>query len=160
ILKDVDTGVDDQFTKGEADAKAAFTADYKARIEKYKDDRYSGVTGWGRWTADLFTGLPAEANNLFAISKQLYEQRMEKVISGIADFIGQKLGEAKNAITDGRREVQAFVAQQPKDLQKVAGDAAKEIGSEFDQLETDVNDKQQSLVDDLASKYVEARNAV
>jgi hypothetical protein len=82
------------------------------------------------------------------------------VISDVADFIGQKLGEAKNAIAAGRKEISDFVAKQPKDLQKVAGDAAKQIGSEFDQLETDVADKQQSLVDDLASKYVEARNAV
>ena len=52
------------------------------------------------------------------------------------------------------------MASQPTDLQKIAQAAATEMSGKFDQLESDVDEKQQSLVDDLAEKYVEARNAV
>src|SRR5262249_38695530 len=45
-------------------------------------------------------------------------------------------------------------------LQKVGADASQEIDEKFDQLESDVNSKQESLVDALASKYVEARKGL
>ena len=85
---------------------------------------------------------------------------MSDLISGIADFIGAQLTAAKDRIAAGRKEIKAFVAQQPKDLQKVAGEAAEKFEAQFDQLEGDVDSKQDGLVQDLASKYVEARTAV
>ncbi len=57
-----------------------------------------------------------------------------------------------------RTEPDRCVRQEPpKDLKKVGADASKEIGERFDQLESEVDSKQESLVDTLASKYVEAR---
>ena len=41
-----------------------------------------------------------------------------------------------------------------------ASEAAKEIGDKFEQLESDVNDKQNAVVETLASKYVEARKGL
>jgi hypothetical protein len=160
ILGDLDGAVAKAFEDGEKAAKDAFTADHKARMAKYKDDRYSGALGWARWTGDLFAGLPAAANNLFLESKKLYEQKMDKVISDVADLIGKELQRAKDRIEKGRSEVKAFVAKQPKDLAKVAQSAASEIGDKFSELESEVDSKQDSLVEDLAAKYVEARNAV
>ena len=53
------------------------------------------------------------------------------------------------------------MASQPKDLQKVAKEAADRHRLAVRRSsESDVDDKQQGLVDDLATKYVEARNAV
>jgi len=160
ILGDLDGLVAKQFEEGEARAKAAFTSDHKARMQRYKDERYSGAAGWARWTGDLFTGLPAEANQLFLESKKLYESQMQQVISDIADTVGRELGRAKDRIAAGRTEIAAFVAKQPKELQSVGSQAAKEFGSQLDQLEETVADKSRSVVDDLAQKYVEARNAV
>ena len=48
----------------------------------------------------------------------------------------------------------------PKDLKKVGADASKEIGDRFEQLESDVDAKQDALVDDLATKYVAARKGL
>jgi hypothetical protein len=129
-------------------------------MERYKDARYSGAAGWARWTGDLFTGLPEEADQIFERAKALYEQKMTTVISGVADLIGRELDAAKAKIAAGRQEIKNFVATQPKELQKLANDAAGEMNGKFDQLESDVDAKQESLVDDLAQKYVEARNAV
>ena len=160
ILKGLDTLVTDEFTKGEAEARSAFTAKHKADMEKYKDERYSGVTGWARWTGDLFAGVPKEANDIFARARALYEEKMSAVISRVADIIGRELDAAKAKIAAARKEIQAYVAAQPKDLQKIAQAAATDVSGKFDQLESDVDEKQNSLVDDLAEKYVEARNAV
>ena len=160
VLGALDDQVAKKFETGEAQAKAAFTADHQARMKRYKDERYDGLTGAARWAYDLFADLPAEANNLFLEAKKVYESRMQGVISDIADFVGQKLGEAKQLIADGRTRVRQKVESQSPALRKIAGEAAKEFGGQFDDLEKSVDEKQQSLVEDLAQKYSEARNAV
>ncbi|MFB9687407.1 phage tail protein [Amycolatopsis plumensis] len=160
VLGALDDQVAKRFEAGEAQAKAAFTADHQARMKRYKDERYDGVTGAARWAYDLFADLPAEANNLFLEAKKVYESKMQAVISDIADFVGQKLTEAKQLIADGRAKVQQKVASQSPALRKIAGEAAKEFGGQFDDLEKSVDEKQESLVEDLAQKYTEARNAV
>lgn len=160
VLNGLDGEVAARFTAGEAEAKAAFTADHQARMKKYKAERYDGVTGAARWTYDLFASLPAEANNLFLEAKKVYESKMQTVIGTIADFVGDQLGKAKTLIADGRARVKQKVDSQSPALRKIAGDAAKEFGEQFDDLEKSVDEKQQAVVDDLAEKYVEARNAV
>ncbi len=160
VLGALDDQVAKKFEAGEAQAKAAFTADHQARMKRYKAERYDGISGAARWAYDLFADLPAEANNLFLEAKKVYEVKMQGVIGEIADFVGQKLGEAKQLITDGRARVKQKVESQPAALRKIAGEAAKEFGGQFDDLEKSVDEKQQSLVEDLAQKYTEARNAV
>ncbi|MGW4131707.1 phage tail protein [Amycolatopsis japonica] len=160
LLGALDEQVAKRFETGEAAAKAAFTADHQARMKKYKDERYDGVTGAARWSYDLFAGLPAEANNLFLEAKKVYESKMQGVIGEIADFVGQQLTEAKRLIAEGRERVRQKVDSQSPALRKIAGEAAKEFGGQFDELENSVDEKQQSLVEDLAQKYSEARNAV
>ena len=130
---------------------------------RWPSTRTTGTAGSGGgalWLADKLTSLPKEADQIFVRAKARYEQRMSDLISGIADFIGAQLTAAKDRIAAGRKEIKAFVAQQPKDLQKVAGEAAEKFEAQFDQLEGDVDSKQDGLVQDLASKYVEARTAV
>jgi len=160
VLGALDDQVAKKFEAGEAQAKAAFTADHQARMKRFKDERYDGLTGAARWAYDLFADLPAEANNLFLEAKKVYESKMQGVIGDIADFVGQKLGEAKQLILDGRSKVQQKVASQSPALRKIAGEAAKEFGGQFDDLEKSVDEKQDALVEDLAQKYGEARNAV
>ena len=160
ILTGLDAKVTTAFDAGEKEAKSAFTAKHTGDMQKYKDERYSGVSGWAQWTADLFTGLPPEANQIFDRAKVVYESKMSDVISKIADLIGSELDAAKARIEKGRQEIKAYVASQPKELQKLAGETAQEVGEKFNQLESDVDAKQESLVSDLAQKYVESRNAV
>ncbi|WP_290057462.1 phage tail protein [Amycolatopsis solani] len=160
VLGALDDQVAKKFEAGEAQAKAAFTADHQARMKRYKDERYDGVSGAARWAYDLFADLPAEANNLFLEAKKVYEVKMQGVIGEIADFVGEKLAEAKRLIADGRAQVQRKVESKSPALRKIAGEAAKEFGGQFDDLEKSVDDKQQALVEDLAQKYTEARDAV
>ena len=52
------------------------------------------------------------------------------------------------------------MASLPKDLKKVGSEASKEIGDRFEQLESEVDSKQESVVDTLATKYVAARKGL
>lgn len=160
ILTGLDKKVDDAFTSGEKAARDAFTAEHKRRMDEYKDKRYSGLIGAGRWIKDKFAGLPEEANQIFVQARSGYTNRMQQVISGVADIIGAELGRAKKRIADGRTQLQAEVAALPKDLQAAGKAAAADFAGKFDELTESVNSKGQELVQTLATKYKEALSAV
>ncbi len=160
ILNGLDKKVDEKFTTGEKAARDAFTADYIQKVDKYKDDRYSGLIGKGRWIKDQFAGLPSEVNVFYEQARKGYVDRMQGVISSVADVIGAELTRAKQRIATGRNELQAEVKKLPADLQAIGKQAAGEFSSKFDELTESVNDKGTQLVDTLASKYTEALKAV
>ncbi|MEV8391052.1 MULTISPECIES: hypothetical protein [unclassified Streptomyces] len=160
ILGDLDGKVDKQFTEGEKRTRDDFTADHKRRMKQYKDKRYSGFTGKGRWIRDKFKGLPQEGLDIFKKSRELYVTKMRAVISSIADTIGTELGRAKARIATGRAELKAEVDRLPADLKQFGEEAAADFAGKFDDLESEVNDKSTQLVQDLAQKYTEALNSV
>ncbi|MFI7582796.1 hypothetical protein ACH9DO_03270 [Kocuria sp. M1N1S27] len=160
ILSGLDAKVDQEFSTGEAAVRKAFTADLNARMDAYKDKRYSGAMGKLRWADDLFGDLPKEADECYVEARKLYEQDMGVLISRVADLIGTQLTAAKDRIAKGRADIKAYVQAQPKNLQKLAQQAAGEFASQFDQLESDVDAKKDALVDDLAAKYSESKAAV
>ncbi|MFF9343906.1 hypothetical protein ACF1CG_29625 [Streptomyces sp. NPDC014773] len=159
-LTGLDQKVDTAFTTGEKSARDAFTADHKARMKKYKDKRYSGLMGKGRWLKDKFAGLPKEANVLYQESRKLYVARMRTVISSVADTIGVELGRAKARIAQGRSELKAEVDRLPADLKAFGEEARQDFAGKFEDLEATVDEKSEQLVQDLANKYTAALNAV
>ncbi|MEU5425989.1 hypothetical protein AB0H73_10325 [Streptomyces olivoreticuli] len=159
-LSGLDKTVDEQFTRGEKAARDAFMADQSRRMKAYKKKRYSGFTGKLRWVKDKFKGLPESANQLYQESRKLYVQQMQGVISGIADTIGTELGKAKARIAQGRAELKAEVDRLPADLKKFGEEAAKDFAGKFDDLESEVNEKSQQLVQELATKYTQALNKI
>ncbi|GAA4452093.1 hypothetical protein GCM10023170_040410 [Phytohabitans houttuyneae] len=160
ILSGLDKKVDGQFTREERAARDAFTDEHKRRMQEYKDRRYGGVLGKGRWVRDLFAGLPEEANQIYVTARDRYVSRMEGVISNIADTIGGELARAKRRIADGRRDLQTAVKQLPADLQAIGREAAEGFADKFDELRETVDDKGTELVDTLAEKYTEALKSV
>ncbi|WP_250571150.1 MULTISPECIES: hypothetical protein [Streptomyces] len=159
-LSGLDKKVDSAFTSGEKSARDAFTADHKSRMKKYKDKRYSGLMGKGRWIKDKFAGLPKAANDLYQESRKLYVSKMQTVISSVADIIGAELGKAKARIAKGRTELKAEVDKLPADLKQFGEEAAKDFAGKFDDLEATVNEKSEQLVQDLAQKYTAALNKI
>ncbi|MFH9264483.1 hypothetical protein ACH4KN_09515 [Streptomyces sp. NPDC017546] len=159
-LSGLDKKVDTAFTSGEKSARDAFTADHKSRMKKYKDKRYSGLMGKGRWIKDKFAGLPKAANDLYQESRKLYVSRMQTVISSVADIIGAELGKAKARIAKGRTELKAEVDKLPSDLRQFGEEAAKDFAGKFDDLEATVKEKSEQLVQDLAQKYTAALNKI
>ncbi|MFI7483774.1 hypothetical protein ACH9EU_15325 [Kocuria sp. M1R5S2] len=160
ILDGIDPKVDAAFEKGEAAARAAFENYVDAKMSAYKKDRYSGWLGGYRWLRDKVRGMPAKVDEFYAAGRELYLKRMDDVISGVATIVGDDLTKAKQRIAKGRAEIASYVGGLPGDLQKVGAEASQEIGDKFDQLEADVDAKQESVVDALATKYAESRQAL
>lgn len=160
ILDGLDAKVGARFDVGEASARAAFTADHRRRMAAYKQRRYRGVDGAARWIRDKFMGLPPEASQIYQASRRLYVSRMRAVISSVADVIGSELDRARRRIASGRAQISSYVASLPSGLRQVGAQAAADIHGRFSQLEQSVDSKSTALVDDLARRYVEARDAV
>ncbi|WP_372661994.1 phage tail protein [Amycolatopsis kentuckyensis] len=160
ILTGLDKLVDDQFTRGEKEARDAFTAEHRQKMDEYKAKRYGGRWGLIKWGHDKLFGLPAEADLIFVVARDHYVKRMRGVISAVADTIGRELTRAKQRIAKGRDELQAEVKKLPKDLQALGKQAAAGFADKFDELTQSVDDKSTELVDTLATKYTDAVKAV
>ncbi|MFI7742535.1 Rossmann-like fold-containing protein [Kocuria rhizosphaericola] len=160
ILDGIDPKVDAAFEQGEFVARTVFENYVAAKMSAYKKDRYSGWLGGYRWVRDKIRGMPAKVNEFYAAGRELYLQRMDGVISKVATIVGDDLTRAKQRIAKGKTEIADYVGSLPANLKKVGAEASAEIGDRFDQLEADVNAKQESVVDTLATKYVESRQAL
>ncbi|PPK63708.1 hypothetical protein V5P93_002203 [Actinokineospora auranticolor] len=160
ILTGLDKLVDDQFTQGEKEARDAFTAEHRRKMDEYKDRRYGGAWGVVKWGHDKLFGLPDEANQIFVDARDHYVKRMRQVISGVADTVGRELTRAKQRIAKGRDELRAEVEKLPKDLKALGTEAAAGFADKFDQLTQSVDDKSSALVDTLATKYTDAVKSV
>ena len=160
VLDGLDQKVSDTFDKGEKAVRESFDHNVGKDIDEWKDKRYSGISGAAQWVADKFTGAPPEVNQIFARNRAAYLAQMQQVISDVADVVASELGKAKQLIADGAREVKAYVASQPASLRQFASEAEQKVGEQFDSLENDVTSKQDSVVNDLAQKYVAARQSV
>ncbi|CAH0132771.1 MULTISPECIES: hypothetical protein [unclassified Arthrobacter] len=159
-LDGIDPKVDAAFEKGEAGARSAFEAYVEAKMSAYKKDRYGGWLGGYRWLRDKIAGMPPKVNEFYEAGRELYLTKMNAVISNVADIVGNDLTAAKQRIARGKSEIAAYVKSLPANLQKLGSEATKEIGDKFEALESDVNAKQESVVDALATKYVEARKGL
>jgi hypothetical protein len=159
-LDGIDPKVEKEFETGEAGARSVFEAYVEAKMSAYKKDRYGGWLGGYRWLRDKIAGMPPKVNEFYEAGRELYLTKMNVVISNVADIVGKDLTEAKQRIARGRSEIASYVASLPAALQKVGSEATKEIGDKFEALESDVNAKQESVVDALATKYVEARKGL
>ena len=160
ILDGIDPKVEAAFGQGEAAARSAFEAFVAAKMSAYKKDRYSGWLGGLRWAKDKLLGMPGKVDEFYEAGRELYLKQMDGVISRVADIVGGDLAAAKQRIASGRADIAAYVKSLPADLRKVGADASQEIGEKFEQLENDVNAKQDAVVDSLATKYVEARKGL
>ncbi len=160
ILDGIDPKVEAAFDQGEAKARAAFESYVSAKMSAYKEDRYSGWLGGLRWAKDKLLGMPDKVNEFYEAGREIYLKQMDTVISQVADIVGTDLSAAKKRIATGKAEIAGYVKSLPAALQKVGTEASTEIGDKFAQLEDDVNAKQDSLVDTLATKYTQARKGL
>jgi len=160
ILDGIDPKVEKAFEAGEKDARAAFESYVSAKMSAYKKDRYGGWLGGLRWAKDKLLGMPSKVNEFYEAGREIYLKQMDGVISKVADIVGNDLTEAKTRIAKGRADIASYVKTLPADLQKVGSEATKEINDKFEQLESDVDSKQESVVDTLATKYTEARKGL
>jgi hypothetical protein len=152
-LKKLDKDVNDAFDAGATDAQASFENLVGARMSAYKDDRYGGWTGGLKWLKDKFFDLPDEVNAFYVEGHDLYVSKMDAVIDRVAGLVETGLNEAKGLIAAGKAEIQTYLGTLGPQWQATGKKAAGEIQGKFDALEQSVTDKQDQLVDALATKY-------
>lgn len=160
ILTALDETVNTRFTTAAQAARTTFEAYVEKKMDAYKDRRYSGVRGKLRWIRDKFAGIPDEVNVFFTEGRQLYIDEMDVAITGISQLVADKLNEAKDRIARGKQEVSDYVIALPQNLQAIGQQAAESIQNQFDELESQVDSRQDELIDSLAQQYVESLQAV
>jgi len=154
-LSQLDGEVNQQFDSGAAAAKTQFENYVDQRMKRYKDERYSGLVGKGKWVKDKLFGMPSEVNAFYQEGKGMFLASMSQTIDKIANKVATKLNSAKAEIAKGRQEIQKYVASLDPSLRQVGQEAAQNIGAKFDELEQSVENKQNELIDSLAQKYNE-----
>ncbi len=154
-LSALEAEVNTLFDAGVDAALKAMTDYTEAKIEAYKDDRYSGLIGKGRWIRDQFKGLPEEANAFYEQGRALFTRMMNGLVVKVAAIVDRRLKEAKDEVARAQVEIKAYVNSQPKDLQAIAQKAQQEVAERFTALEQGIEDKKQQLAESLAQKYKE-----
>ena len=159
-LNAIDSQVEKAFDSGAAEAQKAFEDYVDKQMKAYKEERYSGLRGKGRWVRDLFLDLPPQVNVFYEKGRQLYLKTMDVVLDKIVNIIGTALTNAKAEIANGRKRIQQYVSQLPQNLKALGQKAATDIQNQFDELEQSVDSKQDELINTLAQKYNEKLQAV
>lgn len=155
-LNALDGEVNSIFDAGTDAALAAMKAYVEARIDAYKDDRYSGIIGKGRWIRDQFKGLPDETKVFYTDGRNLFQRMMDVVVQRVANLVETRLREAKALVAAGQAEIKSYVSSLPAKLKGVGLEAQKKVGDQFAELERGIEDKKQQLAQSLAQKYKEA----
>jgi len=160
ILTGLDSKVTSTFDMGAAKAQKAFEAHVDEKMTAYKQARYSGLIGKGRWVKDKLMGMPSEVNAFYEAGRSHYLSAMNSVIDQVVVLIAGELSRAKTEVANGRSQVQSYLSKLPQDLQAVGKEAATSIQGQFDSLEQSVDAKQDKLIDTLANKYNEKLAAI
>ena len=115
-LNALDGEVNTIFDTGTDAALSAMKAYVEARIDAYKDDRYSGIIGKGRWIRDQFKGLPDETKVFYTDGRNLFQKMMDVVVQRVANLVETRLREAKALVAAGQSEIKAYVSSLPAKL--------------------------------------------
>jgi hypothetical protein len=84
------------------DAAVNGMTDYvNERMDRYKDDRYSGLLGGARWLKDKLFGLPKEADVFYVAGRQRFTQLMDALVVKVAALVETRLKEAKDEVAKG-----------------------------------------------------------
>jgi hypothetical protein len=160
LLNQLDGEVNQEFDRGANAAKQAFDSYVGQRMQRFKDERYSGPAGWAQWVIDKIKGPPPEVNGFYAEGRKLYLQSMDGALDRVANLVATKLNGAKAEIAKGRQDIQKYVAGLDPALRQVGQDAEQAINQKFDALEQSVDSKQDALIDSLVQKYNEKLEAL
>jgi hypothetical protein len=159
-LARLDGEVNGAFDQGAEAARAQFESYVGQRMDEYKDRRYSGLLGKGRWLKDKLMGMPAEVNAFYSQGRDQYLKAMEGTLERVATIVETGLREAQAEVARGKQEVAQYVKSLPDNLKKVGQQAAQEIQSQFSELEQTISNKEGELIDSLAQKYSDSLQQV
>lgn len=155
-LASLETDVSALFDAGANAAIENMKTNSRREIEKFKDERYSGIRGKARWVIDKFRDVPPGIKQILQRNRAIFTQEMDALVVRIANVVETRLQEAKNEISKGQGQIKSYVASLPKDLQAVGKAAEKEMAGRFDELRQGVEDRKNALAQKLAQQYKDA----
>jgi len=156
ILDALDKSVGDKFEAAATRAKQKFEDYVEDKMDRYKNERYSGLSGAALWVKDKFMDLPEAVNQFFVDGREVYLKEMDTELTTIAQFVADELKKAKAEIAKGKAAVQEYLKTLNPEERKLAKEATAAIQEKFAGLEEDVNAKKDALVDSLADQYAES----
>jgi hypothetical protein len=145
ILKQIDNEAPEIFGSGLAQAEQA----YDAAFEEAKGGIGTWLTTWGSsWDRHITRALDT--------ARAEYMLQVDIAIDKVANLIDEKLGEAKECVAAGRREVDQFVEGLDEHLRQ-AGKAARDaVSGDFDAMAAQIDEHRDALVSKLAQQYKES----
>ena len=146
------------FDPGCSSAIASLKANIDREVEKFFDERYSGLSGAAQWVIDKFKDTPPEVKEITKRNVQLFTKQMDALAVRVAGLVDKRLAKAKSDIDAGQAKIKAFVAGLPKDLQAVGKEAETAMESRFNEMRDGVESKKNELAAKLAEKYKEAHD--
>src|SRR5262249_16706027 len=149
----LEADVTSMFDAGASAAIANMKNNSKREIDKFKDERYSGVIGKGRWIADRFRPVRPEIKEILQRNRARFIEQMDALGVRIANVGEARLQQAKGEIDKGQARIKAYVAGLPRDLQAVGQAAEREVAARFDELRQGVDDRKNALAQKLAEQY-------
>jgi hypothetical protein len=155
-LSTLESSVLARFDRGITAALARMQSWSDQQIEKFKDDRYSGILGAGRWIADLFRPCPEGIKQILAEARTRFVAEMDALAVDVAGIVDARLKEAKDEVARGQKRIDLYVKGLPRNLQGVGKQAQSAVEERFKELEQGIDDKANELAQKLAEKYKEA----
>jgi hypothetical protein len=105
----------------------------------------------------IFGGeIPPEIDKIFDIEKKKFEKTMSICIDEIAKVVETELNRATEEIANGKSETEKYWNSQSADVKMIAGDIYSQVNEKYTELENQVQEKQDSLIQNLTDKYVAA----
>lgn len=106
--------------------------------------------------ANYVQGLPNDLKIVFLEEQKLFIERVRPTIENIGLLIDTTLQETKQMVADGRLAVDNYWKQQDEDTKKIAGDLFDNSAAQFDTLENDIENTNQSLQDEITTQFNKA----
>ena len=119
---------------------------YEAVFKEEKGGTWTWITTWGDDWEELIEHSLAKA-------KEAYLNVVEQAIVDVADLIDRKLAEARQAVADGRKEVDDYVKGLDSSVQKFGLDAQKEVDTDFAAMDTEIDASRDAMVNTLTDLY-------
>ncbi len=146
------------FDSGSSSVINSFKSNTKREIERFKDDRYSGLSGKAQWVIDKFKDTPPEIKRIIQSNLKTFTAAMDALAVRVAALVDKRLNKAKTDIDGGQAKIKAYVASLPKDLKSVGQEAEKAMESRFNEMRDGVESQKNSLAQKLAEKYKAAHD--
>lgn len=161
-LADLETQSMKRFDEGNAKASKEFEDTVNREIDAFKDKRYSGWFGWAKKAKDWLLGMDdlPEVKAIFDRNREKFVATVNKLVEDISADNKRVVQECKDELQKTRTQIKEYVDKLGPALKDIGKQAADEMNSKLDQLDSFVAKKEEELQDKLKDKQTAAIKAI